>query len=66
MYLPPQSRAVNRTLVGHPFVSQSCGPDAGVSTEEMEQGMRAGEYGIQPSDAGSVISSLLPIFASLF
>jgi hypothetical protein len=66
MYLPRQSQPVQRTLVGRPLSGQDASGEQ--SLEALEQGMRGGEFGVQPSgvDWGQVVGTALPILASLF
>jgi hypothetical protein len=63
MYLPRQSEPVQRTLPGRPFVNQGNGSASDLSAYTNEQGMRASEYGVQPSgfDWESIVNYFRPI-----
>jgi hypothetical protein len=60
MHLPNQSRPVQRTLVGRPYVD---GSRTELTIDENEQAMRGGEFGVQPS--GFNWESLIPIATNL-
>jgi hypothetical protein len=67
MHLPIQREPVQRTLAGQPCAAESRGFATGADSSG--QGVRAGEYGVQPSggvDWGSIASAAIPILASLF
>ncbi len=68
MYLPIQREPVQRTLAGQPCASQRSGGPAN-GADPYGQGIRASEYGVQPSggvDWGSLVNTAIPILASLF
>jgi hypothetical protein len=67
MYLPRQSAPVPRTLLGRPFVNQGNGSASDLSAHTNEQGMKACEYGVQPSafDWETIVNYFRPI-AKLF